>query len=51
MISIPEIARTVVPVLAGETAESLEARIRALEPQFFVETLARIASGELSLPA
>ena len=46
----PEIARRSVPVLPGDTAESLEARIKALEPQFFVETLARIASGELPLP-
>jgi phosphoribosylglycinamide formyltransferase 1 len=46
----PEIARRSVPLTPGETAEALEARIKALEPQFFVETLGRIAAGELSLP-
>jgi phosphoribosylglycinamide formyltransferase-1 len=46
----PEIARRAVPLLAGETAEGLEARIKALEPAFFVETLQRIAAGELDLP-
>ena len=33
-----------------ETVESLEARVTALEPELFVETLRRIASGDLSLP-
>jgi phosphoribosylglycinamide formyltransferase 1 len=33
----------------GETAQSLEARVTAEEPSFFVETLKRIAAGELSL--
>lgn len=46
----PEIARRSVPVATGDTAEALEARVKALEPQFFVETLGRIASGELALP-
>ena len=46
----PELARRSVPVLAGDTAETLEARVKVLEPRLFVETLARIASGELSLP-
>jgi phosphoribosylglycinamide formyltransferase 1 len=46
----PELARRSVPVLAGDTAESLEARVKALEPAFFVETLARIADGQLKLP-
>jgi phosphoribosylglycinamide formyltransferase 1 len=35
----PEIARQAVPVMAGETAEALEARVKAAEPAFFVETL------------
>lgn len=35
----PEIARRAVPVVAGESAEALEARVKAAEPAFFVETL------------
>lgn len=46
----PELARRAVPVAPGDTAEALEARVKALEPAFFVETLSRIAAGELSLP-
>lgn len=46
----PVIARRSVPVLAGDTAETLEARVTALEPQFYVETLRQIAEGGLSLP-
>jgi len=46
----PVVARTAVPVLAGDTVEALEARVRAAEPGFFVQTLQRIARGELTLP-
>lgn len=46
----PEIARRSVPVTPGDTAQDLEARVKALEPTFFVETLQRIAAGELELP-
>ncbi|WP_312164550.1 phosphoribosylglycinamide formyltransferase [Phenylobacterium sp.] len=46
----PLIERRTVPVLPGDTAEQLEARVAAMEPGFFIETLARIAGGELSLP-
>lgn len=46
----PVIDRRTVPVLAGDAAESLEARVTAMEPGFFVETLQRIAQGELRLP-
>jgi phosphoribosylglycinamide formyltransferase-1 len=45
------VARQTVPIEPGDTAEDLEARVRAAEPGFFVETLQRIARGELSLPA
>jgi phosphoribosylglycinamide formyltransferase-1 len=45
----PAIARMRAPVEPGDTAESLEARITGLEPAFFVETLSRIASGEIVL--
>lgn len=46
----PELARRNVPVFASDTVQSLEDRVKALEPAFFVETLQRIASGELDLP-
>ena len=46
----PVIERRTVPVLPGDTAEALEARVAAMEPGYFVETLARIASGDLRLP-
>lgn len=46
----PEIDRRSAPVLPGDTPQALEARVKALEPRFFVETLQRIAAGELELP-
>lgn len=46
----PELARQVVPINRGDTAEILESRVKAMEPAFFVETLRRIAAGELALP-
>jgi phosphoribosylglycinamide formyltransferase-1 len=46
----PEVARLAVPVEAGDTAEMLEARVRASEAQFFLSTLQRIAVGDLKLP-
>lgn len=46
----PVIARCSVPVQPGDTAETLQARVNALEPAFFVETLQRIARGDLVLP-
>lgn len=46
----PELARQVVPILADDTPQALEDRIKALEPAFFVQTLQRIAAGELALP-
>ncbi len=46
----PELARLSVPLQPGDTAESLEERVKALEPAFFVETLARVAAGQLELP-
>lgn len=45
----PELARMRVPVAADDTPQSLEARVKALEPGFFVEVLGRVASGELEL--
>jgi phosphoribosylglycinamide formyltransferase-1 len=45
----PVVARMSVPVEPGDTPESLEARVTALEPGFFVNTLRRIANGEIVL--
>ena len=41
----PVIARCSVPVEPGDSAESLEARVTGLEPDFFVETLKRIEAS------
>ena len=46
----PELARRGVPLSASDTPQSLEERVKALEPAFFVQTLQRIAAGELKLP-
>ena len=43
------IAQAEVPVLAGDTAESLERRVMAAEPGLFVHTLQRIVAGSLRL--
>ena len=45
----PVLARRSVPVAHGDTAETLEARVTALEPEFYVETLRRIAEGAIVL--
>jgi phosphoribosylglycinamide formyltransferase-1 len=47
----PVIARQSVAVTPDDTVDSLEARVRAREPAFFVETLQRIARGALALPS
>jgi phosphoribosylglycinamide formyltransferase-1 len=41
------IAQREVPVLPGDTVETLQQRIMAAEPPFFVETLQAIAAGRL----
>ncbi len=46
----PVIARRSVGVQPGETAATLEARVTALEPAFFVQALRGIAHGDLNLP-
>ncbi len=46
----PEIARRRVPVRGDDTPETLEARVKALEPGVFLETLQRLAAGDLTLP-
>ena len=45
----PVVAQTEVPVLEGDTAESLSARVLKREHTFFVETLQRIERGEIDL--
>ena len=46
----PVIAQTSVSLEPGDTAESIERRVMAAEPALFVDTLRRIAGGELRLP-
>ena len=46
----PILARRDLTLAPGETVGSLEARITALEPALFVETLRAIAVGDLLLP-
>lgn len=46
----PPVAQVRVPVLAGDTAQAIEARVMAAEPGLFLDTLGRIARGELKLP-
>jgi phosphoribosylglycinamide formyltransferase 1 len=43
------VAQCRVPVVAGDTVESLAARVLEREHAFLVDTLARIVSGELAL--
>lgn len=47
----PVIARREVPVGPEDSVQDIEARVRAIEPGLFVETLKRIADGDLELPA
>ena len=44
----PVIARMAVPVLAGDTAATLEARVTSKEPAFFVATLADLVACGLA---
>ena len=43
------IAQTEVPVLDGDTADSLRDRVLRREHEFFVETLQKISRGEIVL--
>jgi phosphoribosylglycinamide formyltransferase 1 len=47
----PVIARREVHVGPEDGVDDIEARVRSIEPGLFVETLRRIACGELVLPA
>ena len=46
----PVLARVRVPVLAGDTPETLAARVLEQEHRLFPDTLRRIAAGEINLP-
>lgn len=46
----PVLAQARVPVLAGDTPETLAARVLEQEHRLFPETLRRIAAGEIELP-
>ncbi len=46
----PVIAQCKVPLVSGDTTESLANRVQARERTFLVETLQAIAAGELRLP-
>lgn len=43
------IAQKRLPVENGESVESIEEKVKAAEPDFYIETLQKILSGELSL--
>ena len=47
----PTVAQAEVPVLEGDSVESLSDRVLEREHEFFVETLQRIVAGEIVLPA
>ena len=47
----PIIAQVRAPVRPEDSVDHIEARVRALEPGLLVDTLRRIADGELTLPA
>ncbi|HTH99174.1 MAG TPA: phosphoribosylglycinamide formyltransferase [Stellaceae bacterium] len=44
------LAQSRVSVLPTDTAEDVEAKVRAVEPDLYVETLRRIIAGEIALP-
>ena len=46
----PIVAQQRTPLRPGDSADEIEARVRALEPGLFVQTLKRIAEGEIALP-
>jgi len=43
------LAQKRLPVQAGEPVEAIEAKVKEAEPDFYIETLQKILSGELSL--
>lgn len=47
----PIVAQHRLPVKAGDTAEDVENRVKAAEPDFYIQTLRAILDGSLKLPA
>ena len=47
----PVIAQHRLPVHPGDTAEDVENRVKAAEPDFYIQTLRALLSGEITLPA
>ena len=45
----PIVAQTKVPVFEGDTLDTLTERVQRREREFWVETLQKIASGEVDL--
>ena len=43
----PVLGQKVVPVVAGETAEQLAARVQVMERELLVSTLAEVATGRI----
>jgi phosphoribosylglycinamide formyltransferase-1 len=46
----PIIAQHRLPVRPGDSAEDVENRVKAAEPDFYIETLRSILSGDIKLP-
>ncbi len=44
------IAQLELPVRETDSAEDIEARVKAAEPDFYIETLSRIINGKITLP-
>ena len=43
------IAQKRLPVISGESVEDIEEKVKAAEPEFYIDTLSKILSGEISL--
>lgn len=43
------VAQKQIPVLPGDSVEDIEEKVKSAEPDFYIETLRRILSGEISL--
>ncbi|MGH7009733.1 MAG: formyltransferase family protein, partial [Caulobacteraceae bacterium] len=46
----PVLAQAEVRIAAGEDPQSIEAKVRALEPELFLSTLKAIVEGRIRLP-
>lgn len=43
------VAQKRIPVAGGDSVDDIEEKVKAAEPDFYIETLQKILSGELSL--